>query len=635
MKLLLRAALRTKRHFTLIALNIAMLLALTCANQLEMFSFGIITDTGVDAFTLFSEKGEGKALTRSGVNATFDKIDQNKTGTITRTDAQTYVLEHKQSNLFSRIFQKIKSRFDVEENFQVILIALIFIALYKAFCLFFSRFVTQVLSIRISRDLREHYFDHIQSLPMSFYQKYNLGALSTRVVGDASQIAISLNSFITNYFHTPFTIVSTLTVCFYISWKLSLVIFIGLPMIILPVVLVTRKVKQITRRWQKHQERFTSTLIDFLHGIKTVKIFSMEAFALKKYVEHNDKMAHLETKTAKYDLLTRPILHTITMVCLATVIFFGLYALKMSVSELLVYCGLLHLFYEPVKKFAEENANIQKGVVAAERLFEVLNLKPHIVDQEGALELTTFKESLEFDNVWFKYEDQWVLKGISFQVNKGETIAIVGATGAGKSTIVELIPRLYDPQKGTIRIDGEPLQAYTQESLRKNISFVSQKPFLFYDTIEANIAYGTNLPKEKVVWAAEKAYADEFIETLPQKYLTHLAEMGRNLSGGQQQRLAIARALAKGAPILILDEATSALDSLSENRIKKAILGMHGSITQIIIAHRLTTIEHADRIIFLEHGKMLAEGTKEELMESCPQFRLMWETHFLTADTPV
>jgi ABC-type multidrug transport system fused ATPase/permease subunit len=354
----------------------------------------------------------------------------------------------------------------------------------------------------------------------------------------------------------------------------------------------------------------------------------MESFSLKKYKEQNDRMAVLESKTAKYGLLTRPILHAITTLCLAIVVLFGLYTLGMPLSELIVFCGLLHLAYEPVKKFAEENANIQRGIVAGERMFEVLDIRSHIEDKKGAKELQGFQDSIEFDKVWFRYGDEWILKDVSFTVKRGETVAIVGPTGAGKSTIVQLMPRLYDVEKGAILIDGIPVTEYSQKSLRETISFVSQKPFLFSDTIAANIAYGQDFTREKIRTAARRAHADEFIEALPLQYDTMLAEAGQNLSGGQQQRLAIARALVKNAPILVLDEATSALDALSENRIKSAIAELHGEVTQIIIAHRLATIEHADRIIFLDHGEKVAEGTKDELLETCPQFRAMWEAMF-------
>ena len=261
-------------------------------------------------------------------------------------------------------------------------------------------------------------------------------------------------------------------------------------------------------------------------------------------------MAVLESKTAKYGLLTRPILHGITTLCIAGVIIYGLYTLGWASLSSSSLCGLLNLAYEPVKKFADENANIQRGVVAAERMFEVLNLKPDIEDLPGSVELRDFNDCIEFDHVWFRYQGEWVLKDVSFTVRKGETVAIVGPTGAGKSTIVQLLPRLYEVQQGEIRIDGKPLNLYTQKSLRDIIAFVSQKPFLFFDTVAANIAFGRDFTRDQVENAAKRAHAEEFICRLPQKYDTMLAEAGQNLSGGQQQRLAIARALVKNAPIL-------------------------------------------------------------------------------------
>jgi len=642
MKLLLKAALRIKQHFYLLIVTFVTLLALTIASQMEMFALGVLSNNGADFFALFSPRDRSQNLLTTSpkkeayqpndvvflqdVQKVWPEIDTEKSGVITKQQASAYLAAHKKdANPINWVMNAVKQKWRSAHNINALILILLAVAVFKAIWLFASRYTTQILAIRISRDLRQQYFEHIQALPMSFYQKHNIGSLSSRVVGDAGQIAVSINSWLTNYLQTPFTIITCLSMCFYLSWKLSLVIFFGVPLILLPIIFLARRVKRVSRQLQKNQEGFANVLIDFLAGIQTVKIFSMEAFAFRKYKEQNDRMALLEGKTAKYGLLTRPIVHAITTLCLASVVLFGLHSLGMSIAQLIVFCGMLQLIYEPVRKFADENANIQRGVVAAERMFEVLHLKPAIEDKVGASELRGFHDKIEFDHVWFRYQGEWVLKDVSFTIRKGETIAIVGPTGAGKSTIVQLLPRLYEVERGEIRLDGKPLNAYTQKSLREQIAFVSQKPFLFCDTIAANISYGRTFSRKKIEDAARHAYADEFICRMPETYDAMLAEMGQNLSGGQQQRLAIARALVKEAPILILDEATSSLDALSEVRIKDAIAGLHGKITQILIAHRLSTIEHADRILYLERGVKIAEGTKQELLKTCEPFRLMWE----------
>lgn len=632
MRLLLRAALRNRKHFSLLIVTFFTLIALTLANSLEIFGLGVLSNTGSDFFSLFSsheQKMESVAL--QDVIQQWDQIDTHQTGVITKQEAKLYLSKQKDTNPLNWVLERLKSAFPMVGNIKALILILVGVAIFKAIWLFASRYTTQLLAIRISRDLRQQYFEHIQSLPMSFYHKHNIGSLSSRVVGDAGQIASSLNSCITNFLQSPFTIAANLGACFYLSWQLSLVIFVGLPFIVWPIVFLAKRVRKVSRQLQSNQEGFASALIDFLAGIQTVKIFAMEIFSLRKYKEQNDRMALLESKTAKYGLLTRPILHAVTTLCVAIVVLFGLYNLGMSVSQLLVFCGMLQLAYEPVKKFADENSNIQKGVVAAERMYEVLNIKPHIEDKKGAIELKDFAHSIEFDHVWFRYGEEWVLKDLSFTVEKGQTVALVGSTGAGKSTVVQLLPRLYDIERGEIRIDGVPLRHYTQKSLREQMAFVAQKPFMFLDTVAANIAFGRDFSRASIEESARCAHAHEFISDMPHGYDSMLAEAGQNLSGGQLQRLAIARALVKKAPILILDEATSALDSISEARIKAAVLGLHGSITQILIAHRLGTIEHADKIIFLEKGVKVAEGSRDYLLETCEPFRLMWEALTLTA----
>lgn len=582
MKRLFQLAFGNRSNRWLLLLTAVAMCLLTCASQLEIFALGVIAHKGA---------------------------------------------EFKQNDFLDQAMMRINQIFPVQNNIANLAILIVSVALVKAVMIFIQRYSTRLVAIRVSRDLRQLYFEHIQSLPMSFYQAHNIGTLSSRAVGDAATIAEAVNACLVNYLQTPFLIATTLTLCFLTSWKLSLIIFFGFPCIVIPVVFLAKGVKRVSKQVLQNQERLSSVLIDFLSGIQTVKVFAMEDFSLKKYREHNEKMASLEKKSARYDLSTRPVVHTIGMSFLATTLVYGLYVLNMSVAEVLVYAGLLYMFYEPIKKFAEENSHIQRGISAAERMGEVIDIKPHMEERDGQEQLHTFENAIEFKNVWFRYGEEWVLKNLSFKVERGQTVAIVGPTGAGKSTIVQLLPRLYDIQEGEITIDGKPIRAFTQRSLRDAIAFVPQKPFLFLDTVSANIAFGRPFSPQQIEAAAKEAHAEEFIVRLPQGYETQLAEAGKSLSGGQQQRLAIARALVKRAPILVMDEATSSLDAISEHHIKSAIRGLRGQVTQIIIAHRLSTIEDADKIIYLEEGEKVHEGTKEELLRDCPAFRHLWQMY--------
>lgn len=628
MRILIQVIFTSKKYLSLLVFVIISLFALVITNQMEMCSLGMLSRQGVDFFSLFGKKDN--AISFQDVQAVWPEISQGESS-ITPVLANAYLHKKKKHKLLEKFFYKFNRRDSEVETLQSILWVIVWVAILKAICLFISRYSLQVFCIRISRDLREQYFAHIQTLPLSFYQKYDIGSLSTRIVNDSSQIARSFNSLLINYIQTPISIVASICGCLLISWKLSLIIFIGLPSLVIPIIVVTKKVKKITRQLQKNQESFVSVLLDLLSGIQIIKAFRMEAFSLEKYRSQNNQMAHLEKKSAKYDLLTRPILHTVTTLCIALIFLLGLHILALELSEIIMFCGLLYLFYEPIKKFTEENMNVQKGVVAAERLLEVLQIQPKVKDQDNAIDIIDFHSTLEFNNVWFRYENRWVLKNISFSIKKGEVVAIIGTTGSGKSTLVQLIPRLYEPERGKILIDGKPLHTYTKKSLRKIISFATQNPFLFCDTIRNNICHGNPYSINEVEDAARQAYADEFIQEMPHKYATLIAERGKNLSGGQKQRIAIARALVRQAPILILDEATSSLDVISEGYIKDAIRELRGQCTQIIIAHRLSTIEDADRIILLQKGEIIAQGHYKELLVSSPEFQLLWKVHYKKA----
>jgi ABC-type multidrug transport system fused ATPase/permease subunit len=636
MLLLLKAAIQNRKHYVLLIFTTLSMFLLTASSQLEIISLGVIAKSaGPDFFVLFGKNEDGKieavdTVSIQNVQERWKQISDSEM--ITKEQASAYLSQGGHGNLIRRVNLFLDKHFKVYDNLPRLAGIVVMVALIKAIALFGHRYFTQVVSIRVSRDLRQRCFEHVQTLPMSFYHRFEIATVATRVTGDAGSVANSINSLLTNYIQTPFAIISTFSALLYISWKLTMVIVLGFPLIILPVSYIARKIKYLAESMAKSNETCMRLLFEHLTGILTIKTFVMESFNVKKYKQHNGYISKMQEKSARYGLSSRPILHVVSSIFFAAVMLAGLYVFEMNPAELLVYCGLMYVFYEPVKKFADENIAIQQGVVAAERMFTLLNEKSTIEDAPDAIPFPGLQDTIEFKNVSFSYHDEPILKNLSFTVKRGEIVAIVGPTGAGKSTIVSLLPRLYDIKEGDILFDGQSIKRFTQHSLRKHIAFVPQKPFLFLDSIRENIAIGREYSDENIQRAAKNAHAEEFIVRMPGQYNYVLEEMGKNLSGGQQQRLSIARALATQAPILIMDEATSSLDALSEEKIRDAILEQRGKLTQIIIAHRFSTIEHADKIIYLDHGRKVAEGSKQELLQSCPEFKQMWDLMHLSAE---
>ncbi|MGZ3732987.1 MAG: ABC transporter transmembrane domain-containing protein, partial [Parachlamydiaceae bacterium] len=351
MKLLIKTAFKSRRNVLLLFLTVVLMCLLTFASQLEVFSIGILTKGGPDFFELFGSRPTEEQVSHDSIRTEvvskeellrkWDQIDTQNAGYITLKDANAYIAQKKGNDIIGKGISILDRYFPVTSSLAHLVWLLIFVALFKAITLFTYRFTTRLVAIYVSQDLRQAYFEHIQSLPISFFYQYNSGSLSSRVVGDAALIAEAINACLVNYLQTPFVTLTTLTLCFLTSWELSLIIFVGFPFIILPIIFLAKRVKRISKQIQQNQEHFTSVLLDFLSGVQTVKVYAMEAFSLKKYQQHNERMAALEKRSARYDLSSRPIVHTVGMFCLATALLYGLYILQMSTSEVFFYCGLL------------------------------------------------------------------------------------------------------------------------------------------------------------------------------------------------------------------------------------------------------------------------------------------------------
>lgn len=579
--------LRVRHHYLIFVFSLISLLLLTLFNQLEIIVFGAIAKTG------------------------------NQFGSFQREKISVIVD-------FMKSIVGVKS-----DSFYAISFLFLCVGLSKAIFMFTNRYLTKILAVRICRDLRNQSYAHMQTLSLRFFSKYDRGNLSTRVITDANQIALSFNAFVENYIHLPFTVLSTLGVCLMLSWQLTCVLLVLIPCVALPLKFITKKIRSISYKMQKKQESFASVIIDHLSGIFTVKSYQLEKYSINKYSEENAKMTAYDEKIQKYDMMSRPITHFMMTVMLVSILYIGIHILGLSFPDLVVYCGVVHMLYSPFKAFSDKNADVQKGVVSANRLFDIMKEEPE--ERESKVDLAGFNQRISVEDLSFTYHDEMVLRKVNFEVDKGEVLAICGSTGSGKSTMLKLFSGLYRDYSGKILIDGINVHDISLKSLRQQFSVVAQEPFFFNDTIRANLIFDQNISEDQMIEACQKACIHDFVMTLEDGYDTIIEEMGKNLSGGQKQRLSIARALIRGSSIFLLDEATSSLDTVSEKVISDALEQMKGEITQVIVAHRLSTIQHADKILFLERGEVKAFGSLSHVLETAPGFAAMWEASQLEA----
>jgi len=485
------------------------------------------------------------------------------------------------------------------------------------------------------RDLRNSLYRHIHALPLAYFTNERTGNLISRIVNDVPVI----NTGLTAVFHTlmrePLLIAVYLGITLMLSWQLTLLSFVVLPLALLVIAYVGRRVHLESGKVQERIASLTSVLQETISGVKVVKAFGMEEFENRKFGGEAQSLFATVMKVTRIKNLSSPSTEFLSAVAGGVIIWFGgmqvLSHENLKASEFIGFLFAMFQMMPPIKELSTVNNRLAESTAAGKRVFEILDTEPNIRNAPGAVRIHGFERAIEFDHVSFRYaEGDEVLTDCSLAVKKGEAVAIVGPSGAGKSTLVDLVPRFYDPTAGSITIDGVDLRSVDLKSLRDQIGIVTQETILFNDTVRNNIAYGLDAcPEETLVAAARAANAHDFIVDMPGGYDTVIGERGVKLSGGQRQRLALARAILKNPPILILDEATSALDTESELLVQEAIERLMAGRTSIVIAHRLSTIQHADRIVVIDAGRIAETGRHRDLVrKKNGLYRKLYEMQF-------
>ena len=470
------------------------------------------------------------------------------------------------------------------------------------------------------QDVRNDLYEKNMKLGLGYFTRNETGILMSRVVSDVTIMQEGVASVITGLFRDGISAISLLGVIFYRDWRLALISFIVIPLTVLPATKIGKRIKGLARQGQEKMGDLASILQETYSGIKVIKAFGLESREVERFKRCNREFYFFIRKNIKYEGLSTPIMEFIISFGVAGVIYVGgsnVLQGTLSASEFFSFITAMVLVFTPIKRLLASYNNVQRSLGAAERVFEVMDEKPEILDGPDARDLGRAVGEMEFRDVHFKYDDDYVLQGVNLSASRGEVIALVGPSGGGKTTLVSLITRFYDPTQGAILMDGVDIRRRTMKSLLEQIALVDQETILFNDTIANNIRYGkSDAADEEVEAAARAAFAHDFITELPEGYETNIGDRGVRLSGGQRQRLCIARAILKDAPILILDEATSALDTESEQMVQQALNNLMANRTTFVIAHRLSTITHADRIIVLEKGVVAEMGNHQALMDN-------------------
>ncbi|HJM12157.1 MAG TPA: ABC transporter ATP-binding protein [Candidatus Marinimicrobia bacterium] len=521
-----------------------------------------------------------------------------------------------------------------QETLKVLCLTIMVVFLTKNVFLYLKNISMTVVQYHLITEMRNRLYEHFNSLSLSYFNQNKSGELTSIMINDVSNLRRALGTSFHQIIVEPINLLAFIFLLFIISWKLALLSLIILPIAGFTILVIGRSIRRKSKRTAAMIAGITNIITETLSSIRVVKAFAMEEYEVQRFFKETRQYFQLIFRRAKLRLLASPITETLGVMMGVLLLWVGgievLSGKGLTPEDFLRFILLLFAMMDPLRKLSKVNVELQAGAASAERIFAILDTAPTIVNKQNAETIDTFEEKISFNNVSFRYEsDDTVLQDISFEIEKGSVVALVGSSGAGKSTLADLIPRFYDVNQGSITIDEQNIQNITLNSLRSMMGIVTQETILFNDSIRANIAYGQKIINDEQVLAASKAAnALEFINELPEGIDTVIGEKGVKLSGGQRQRLAIARAIMKNPPILILDEATSALDTESERLVQQALETLMADRTVLVIAHRLSTVTNADKIIVLDKGEIKEMGTHNELMEKEEYYSNLYNIQF-------
>ena len=522
------------------------------------------------------------------------------------------------------------------ESLRVLCLTILSVFFGKNIFLYIKNYLLRIVELSLVRDIRNKLYAHIQSLSLGYFNRQKTGNITSIVINDVEHLQIALGATFQKLFVEPINVITFVSLLFIISWKLALIALIIIPLAGIAVIGIGKSIRRKSRRTQKKVADIMQILSETLSSIRIVKAFANEKNEVSKFSKESKNYFKLLLRRGRLDLLAGPITESFGVVIGVILLWYGgtevLMQRGLNPEDFIRFILILFSILGPIKQMGNVNLRIQTGYASAERIFSLLDTPKDIIEHSNPVQMKSFNKHIEFKNLSFEYEESegLVLSNINFKINKGEVVAIVGPSGAGKSTIADLIPRFYDPKDGEILIDQENIKKLSLASLRKNMGIVTQDVILFNDTIKNNIAYAQ--PKatmESIINACKAANALEFIEKIPEGFDAIIGERGVKLSGGQKQRIAIARALLKNPPILILDEATSSLDTESEKKVQTAIEALLQDRTALIIAHRLSTVQNANKIITIEKGRISEIGTHDELYSNDGLYRKLYDIQFL------